>query len=96
MNLFDILIHFLQIQTLQWSHNCVVFLCSFHQAALAVVIKRGGAHYLRKQLLCLTLVPEVFLEIFRRKSELSRLALSFATGIRVALSSLLGIFKDWP
>ena len=37
MNLFDILIHFLQIQTLQWSHNCVVFLCSFHQAALAVV-----------------------------------------------------------
>ena len=46
--------------------------------------------------LCLTLVPEVFLESFRRKSELLRLALSFATGIRVALSSLLGIFKDWP
>ena len=95
MNLFDIVIHFLQIQTLQWSHNCVVFLCSFHQAALAVV-KTWRSHYLRKQLLCLTLVPEVFLEIFHRKSELSRLALSFATGIRVALSSLLGIFKDWP
>ena len=78
MNLFDIVIHFLQIQTLQWSHNCVVFLCSFHQAALAVVIKRGGAHYLRKQLSSVLLWSQkFFLKVFvERASFCGSLSLS--------------------